>query len=315
MLRSFIRKCANADLFPFKGEGEAMSSPLEVFSDLSERLHYNLPDFPLYVHKDQLHRYGFAAACHWHPDLEFILALKGGMDFFVNGKVVKVNAPNGIFVNSKRLHYGFSTDGTDCGFIALVISPALLSAHCLAVKQSWDGMFGPDAEDFIDLSLDVDWQKSVLNGILRICEEMHSESRNPFKLIALAAGLCADVGGHVQQDPKDCMDARLQMMLWTMTQFIHTHFGSKLTIDDIASSGALCRSKCHELFKKHTGQTPNTYLNRCRIANSCEMLRDSDRTICEIALSCGFQSASYFSHVFRKETGLSPQDYRRQNSH
>ena len=44
-----------------------MGQPLEVFSDLSEKLHYNLPDFPLYVRKGalaQFHRY--AAACHWH---------------------------------------------------------------------------------------------------------------------------------------------------------------------------------------------------------------------------------------------------------
>ncbi len=41
------------------------------------------------------------------------------------------------------------------------------------------------------------------------------------------------------------------------------------------------------------------------------MLRETNRTVCDIGIACGFQSASYFSSVFRRETGLTPQDYRK----
>ncbi|ANS74669.1 hypothetical protein AWM70_08780 [Paenibacillus yonginensis] len=68
------------------------------------------------------------------------------------------------------------------------------------------------------------------------------------------------------------------------------------------------------MFNKYIGQTPNTYLMRYRIAKSREMLVESTRTICEIAMTCGFQSPSYFAYVFRKETGLTPQDYRKFNA-
>jgi hypothetical protein len=50
----------------------------EVFSDLSEQLNYHLPDFPLYVRQGALLQFDrYAAACHWHSDLEFILVLDG----------------------------------------------------------------------------------------------------------------------------------------------------------------------------------------------------------------------------------------------
>ncbi|WP_231507777.1 helix-turn-helix domain-containing protein [Bacillus sp. UNC41MFS5] len=98
---------------------------------------------------------------------------------------------------------------------------------------------------------------------------------------------------------------------WEMTGFIHHHYDHKITLDDIAAAGSICRSRCCELFSNHIGQTPNTYLVRYRIQKSCEMLLETNRSISEIAMVCGFQSASYFSYVFRKETGLTPQDYRK----
>lgn len=46
-----------------------MAVALEVYSDLSEKLNYNLPDFPLYVREGRLsHYFRHAAAAHWHLD-------------------------------------------------------------------------------------------------------------------------------------------------------------------------------------------------------------------------------------------------------
>ena len=292
-----------------------MDSPLEVFSDLSERLNYNLPDFPLYVRKDKLFRYRYAAACHWHPDLEFILVLDGSMDFFVNGKTVHIDAHNGIFVNSKRLHYGFSTDKTNCSFIAAVIHPALLFENSHAVKVYLNRKFGADTDDFILLSPQIEWQQETLILLRQIYDEMYGDARNPLRLLSQAVGLCGNIGDHVQQGPGYPMDEQLRAIVWNMTGFIHQHYDAKITLDNIAASGAVCRSKCCELFSKYLGQTPNTYLMRYRITKCCDMLRETNRTVCDIGIACGFQSASYFSFVFRRETGLTPQDYRKQTAH
>ena len=108
------------------------------------------------------------------------------------------------------------------------------------------------------------------------------------------------------------MDDLLRSIVFHMTEFVHRHYESKITLDEIAASGAVCRSRCCALFKKYVGQAPNAYLTRYRITKSCEMLRETNRTISEVAAACGFQSASYFSYVFRKETGLTPQSYRKE---
>ena len=290
-----------------------MDSELEVFSDLSEKLHYNVPDFPLYARKGTLRQFNrYAAACHWHPDLEFISVLDGQMEYFVNGQIVHVDKGNGIFVNSKRLHYGFSNNMTDCSYIVVTVHPVLLGEHTPAGKVYLDEKFGPNTNDYIVLSPKIFWQGEVLLALSQIYDEMSRDTHDLLRLLSQAAAFCASVGDHIRQISRDPTDSQSLAVIRRMTGFIHQNYDSKIALSNIASAGAVCRSRCCELFRKYIGQTPNTYLMRYRIQKSAEMLRETNRSISEIAITCGFQSASYFSYIFHREIGLIPQDYRKQ---
>ncbi|MFF2019083.1 helix-turn-helix domain-containing protein [Paenibacillus sp. NPDC058177] len=291
-----------------------MKNPLEIFSDLSERLNYNFPDLPLYIRKgslDQFHNY--AATAHWHVDLEFIYVLEGSMDYFVNGCTIRIDQGEGIFVNSSRLHFGFSHDHTDCSFIVVVIHPSLLGEGSSLAKTYWEDKFSAMMEDFILLTNQIGWHREVLTSLQEIYDEMHTDSTpNPLRLISRALALCACIGDQVQQKSGHSEDVQLWTNVQQMTSFIHQNYEYKITLDDIAAAGAVCRSRCCTLFNKYVGQTPTVYLTRYRIQKGCEMLKETKRSICEISIACGFQSASYFTFIFRKQMGLVPQDYRKQ---
>lgn len=292
-----------------------MPSALEVFSDLSERLNYNIPNFPLYVRKGTLHQFDrYAAACHWHPDLEFILVLGGTMEYFVNGQTIQLRTGNGIFVNSKRMHYGFSSDKTDCSYIVAAVHPVLLGGGTLAIKAYLEEKLGSNTDDFILLTSESSWQQEALLLLAQMYDEMHSGTGNLLHLLSQAVSLCTYIGDHLQQLSGHNVDEQSWMTIRKMTGFIHQHYDLKITINDIAAAGTVCRSRCCELFSRYIGQTPNSYLIQYRIQKSCEMLRETNGPVCEIAIACGFQTASYFSYVFRKATGLVPQDYRRQTT-
>lgn len=288
-----------------------MASALEVFSDLSERLNYNLPDFPLYVRRGELMQFDrCAAACHWHTDLEFIFVLDGRMEYDVNGETVRLIKGQGIFVNSKRLHYGFSSEFEDCSFLVATVHPSLLGADTGAGKAFFDEKFGAGTEDFIVLSPETPWQAEAL-FLVRALYDAMCAAASPLRLLAAATGLCAHVAEHIRP-----VGERLPDDHWNtirkMTGFLHRHYGEKLTLEDAAAAGAVCRSVACALFKKYIGLTFNAYLVRCRIQKAREMLRETNRSAAEIALACGFQSPSYFSRTFRQETGLAPRAYRRQ---
>jgi AraC-like DNA-binding protein len=287
---------------------------LEVFSDMSERLNYNLPGFPLYVRKGELRQFDrYAAACHWHPDIEFIFVLDGNMDYFVNNQILHICAGEGIFINSKRLHYGYSKDKTDCTFLCIVVHPSLLGEETHTGKEYIESKFGSSTEDFILLTEKSGWHKEALETISRIYGEMYGGTQNPMRLISQITSLCACIGDNVKSASMNQADERSWLAVWNMTGFIQKNYSQKITIDDIAAAGFVCRSKCCKLFNEYIGQTPNIYLTRYRIQKSCEMLIETNMSVIEISLTCGFQSPSYFTHIFQKETGLTPREYRRQS--
>lgn len=289
-----------------------MNMKLEVFSDLSEELHYNRPDFPLYAKKGALNQFDqYAAACHWHPDLEFILMLDGQMEYFINGEIVNIVQGEGVFVNSRRLHYGFSSHQKNGSFIVIAVHPSLFGESTYLGKTFFEEKFGSATQDYMKITPRTEWEREVLAIIERIYEETESAASNPMRLLALASQMCAAVSERIRPISGRMNEDQSWTLLHGMTSFVHRHFHSKITLDEIAASGSVCRSKCCDLFDKYTGTTPNAYLVRYRIRKSCEMLADTNRSVSEIALRCGFQSGSYFSYVFRNEMGMTPLRYRK----
>ena len=368
-----------------------MVKKLEVFSDMSERVHYNVPGLPLYSFRDDLWRYGYTSACHWHPDLEFILALSGSMRYSVNGHVETIESGHAIFVNSRRLHFGYSDTRTDCTFISTVIHPSVFTGGAEAGRAYFDAKTGESASDFIMLGPHEPWQREVigeiqrLNGLMRSCAIASTPPANtstrsdkarlqvrpapddeieltgppvpaggvppsalfggspvesaggpadgaadgspavkplgsdaspagpatPLDLIASASRIASIMLAHVGLEAAHPRNDPDWMAFWSMTRFIYYHYGERLTIEDIARAGLVGRSACYELFDRFAGTPPTAYLNRFRISTRAPLLEESDGTVGEIAVKCGYGTASYFIHAFRKQTGMTPQQYRR----
>ena len=63
-------------------------------------------------------------------------------------------------------------------------------------------------------------------------------------------------------------------------------------------------------FTKETGINPIRYLTNIRIQNAMHLLQDTELSVNEVALQCGFSCGNYFSKTFKKNTGLSPHQFR-----
>ena len=95
--------------------------------------------------------------------------------------------------------------------------------------------------------------------------------------------------------------------------YIKEHYSEIITLLDIANSANISKSSCNRIFNKTLKMTPFEYLLSFRINQSIHLLINSNKTISEIAYSCGFQDASYYCRMFRKYIGISPQKYRNNN--
>lgn len=93
--------------------------------------------------------------------------------------------------------------------------------------------------------------------------------------------------------------------------YIHEHFASPLTREDLANHVNASHGHLARCFRQETGLSPMSYLNRYRIRQAQERLTKTRQSITSVALACGFADINYFSRVFHQETGLSPLAYRR----
>ena len=94
--------------------------------------------------------------------------------------------------------------------------------------------------------------------------------------------------------------------------YIDAHFNEKITLGDLAEKLSLNPCYLATLFKKEKGETFGNYLLRIRISTAKSLLTRTEYTYSQIAYSLGFCSQSHFIKTFRKETGLTPKEYRMQ---
>ncbi|MBR6771092.1 MAG: helix-turn-helix transcriptional regulator, partial [Lachnospiraceae bacterium] len=85
-----------------------------------------------------------------------------------------------------------------------------------------------------------------------------------------------------------------------------------LTIAEICQKFSLSRSSLQLLFKEHLNQTPKKYISDLKLEKSCQLIREKQYTISEIALMLGFNSIHYFSRAFTQKYHMAPSEYSRQ---
>ena len=88
-----------------------------------------------------------------------------------------------------------------------------------------------------------------------------------------------------------------------------------ITVTDVADYLHISRSHLYGLFKKHLGTTPQAFLTSAKIINARELLTITDIPVSSVAISCGYQNPFAFSRAFKKETGMTPREYREKYHH
>ena len=84
-----------------------------------------------------------------------------------------------------------------------------------------------------------------------------------------------------------------------------------LRIADLAAVAGVHPVHFARVYRHYRGRTPGDFLRSRRIERASTLLRDSSRSLSEIAASCGFSDQSHFSNQFRRQTGRTPAEYRR----
>lgn len=95
-------------------------------------------------------------------------------------------------------------------------------------------------------------------------------------------------------------------------RYIDEHYTERIQVQDMAKEA--CFSKYHflRLFKQTYGQTPHAYLTSLRIKRAKVLLLE-ESSITQVCFALGFESLPSFTHLFKRHTGLTPQQYLEQS--
>lgn len=96
-----------------------------------------------------------------------------------------------------------------------------------------------------------------------------------------------------------------------VTAYVETHLAEDLTVDALCKAMYVSKNTLYAGFRSLYGCTVGAYITARRMETACRLLEDTDRSAQDVARSLGFDNYSYFSKLFKKQTGMSPAEYRR----
>ena len=106
----------------------------------------------------------------------------------------------------------------------------------------------------------------------------------------------------------------LSREVFSAVQFIADHSHDSIGIDEVAAYVGHSRSYITRSFRTEIGKSINDYITEAKIRDAKRFLRYSDLSLGEISGSLAFSSQAYFQTVFKKETGMTPGEYRQMHN-
>lgn len=109
------------------------------------------------------------------------------------------------------------------------------------------------------------------------------------------------------QDKKEKRDPIIDFV----QDYLRAHYSGDITLDMLADKLNISRSYLSTYFKERTGINFVDYVNSIRIHNAKQLLSQSDMKIQKAALQVGYQNINSFNRMFKKFTGLTPSEFRK----
>ena len=219
---------------------------------------------------------------HSHDHHQLVLPLSGRLNLLINQQQFQVGTAECLVIPAGTEH-GFSA-AEQCRF--LVVDLTHLPAHLLQLTQP-----------VFQLSGRMQPYLLVLEALLVEQDQQLLPAAQQFFLQLLDA-----------EQPAPAVDKRLRLAILYMQE----HLAEELDLVKLASKASLSLSQFKQLFRQQLGQSPGQYLTRLRMQHSRTLVLFSNLSVQQIALECGYQSASAFSARFLNHFGQSPQQFRGQ---
>lgn len=257
---------------------------------------------------------GIMAAPHWHAQVEVNYVFRGHVTYRMQGHPADLRAGDLCIFWGGLPHQVVDT-AEDSLFVAIHlplvhffrlrlpsdIQQQLVRGATLVTER-------PDAEDARAFDRWSDWMRSdeplrrdhaVEELLLRI-ERIRFA---PYRLLGVRAP---------DEAPAAAPDLQSFHCIGRICEFVAENFREDIDSSDIAVSADMHPKYAMSVFKKSTGMTLIEYVSLLRLSYAQALLMRDDASVLQVAMDSGFGSLSAFNKCFRKISGMSPSDFKRE---
>lgn len=268
---------------------------------------------------------------HVHETIELHFILEGQRLMFVDRETYRLSPHSAIVVNHNLIHKtstapGFPPDHHN--FILQLDRSRFDQILRVAGLRGFDD-FG-DRFNGVATFNDSEWRLilAVIAEFKAMCEEdkmgaaVSMEDAHAFlylqalELASIFAKarrrlLHAELEANQKVVPETVVKTGVHQKVHEVALYLQTHIHESVSLEELAQRFFMSRSYLTRSFRNVTGFSVVEYMTYIRIQKAQQLLRESDRSITEIADLCGFGNITYFEKVFKTTTGHTPVQYRK----
>ena len=242
---------------------------------------------------------------HAHHCTELFYVIRGKGSFLVNDNVFDVCEDDMIIVNPNVVHTEMSRGDSPLEYIVLGIEGLQFTSF----SEQED-----EEEEEKDYSVHnyYEFKHEILFYLKTLLQEMEEKDNN-FEVVCqnLLEVLIINMVRRTKANLLIAPAKKVAKECRFVEQYINNHFHEEISLELLSEKAFMNKFYLVHAFKQYKGISPINYLIQLRIKEAKELLSTTNYSISQISESSGFSSQSYFSQVFKKETGMTPNEYRK----
>ena len=234
-------------------------------------------------------------------DWQILYIASGKAHFYFNGVEEIVTAGNMVIYRPKeeQRYYYYGIDHTEVYWVHFTGND---------VKNIIRKYGIPDDVHVIHTGTSLEYKRIFTQMIqeLKLCKEDYEEL-----LVYYLKHLLIMIHRLINVKPKGKNHALMEEMNFAL-RFFHENYNKPICIEEYAATHHMSVSWFIRNFKEYTQLTPTQYLLSLRISNAQTLLESTNYNVTEIGEIVGYDNPLYFSRIFKKQSGMSPSDFRKQ---
>ncbi len=233
---------------------------------------------------------------HWHSYYEIILYMNCRGKCILNGSEYEISGNCLYFLTPQDFHRIETIPDRESSSVIISFSEKLLNASQLR-------LFSGGARIINDVNI---YTIQRINELYVKFQEKKPYFKDYLKY--LLGCVLLDIAAEAMETSTH--GENLSSPIRNAIAVLHQNPSAQIKLNDVAKAVSLTPSYFSHLFHSEIGCNFKTYLNNLKISYAKRLLEETDLSVLEVSMECGFGSVSQFHRVFKEHTGVTPSKYK-----